>query len=405
MRRPFHAGLTHHPPSALDDLETGLASPRSARAHSPASGRSARYIPARTWACGRHWRSPRQRSPPSSSSRTGPRAASSSTRRPDAGEVAIFFYAWYGTPARDGGYVHWGQGGLPAADRDRVGFLPGCEGRTRRPTLAVLRAQLREIASAGVDTLIVSWWGTRERRRRAHSTRIAAEAGRHALHVAVHLEPYHGRTPASVATDLLHLRAHGVTDVYVYDATHTPAAEWATVLTPVDGAPGVREHRPAGFRQGRRVRRPLHVRRVPVRRVVVPARLRLGARSWASCAHRPSGRATTPSRATGDTRVRERRGGARYDAMWRRAIAARADVVTVTSYNEWHEGTQIEPARAVGRPYASYDGAWGLRGRRGAGRVPPPHRMVDDPLQLGDGTAPTSAWPTPLLDRAGLDCR
>ena len=30
--------------------------------------------------------------------------------------------------------------------------------------------------------------------------------------------------------------------------------------------------------------------------------------------------------------------------MWRAAIAARADRVTITSYNEWHEGTQIEPA-------------------------------------------------------------
>ena len=31
--------------------------------------------------------------------------------------------------------------------------------------------------------------------------------------------------------------------------------------------------------------------------------------------------------------------------MWRSAIGAGADIVTVTSYNEWHEGTQIEPAR------------------------------------------------------------
>ena len=49
--------------------------------------------------------------------------------------------------------------------------------------------------------------------------------------------------------------------------------------------------------------------------------------------------------------------------MWRGAIRAAADVVTITSYNEWHEGTQIEPASAVGAPYESYDGAYGLRGR------------------------------------------
>ena len=49
--------------------------------------------------------------------------------------------------------------------------------------------------------------------------------------------------------------------------------------------------------------------------------------------------------------------------MWRGAIRAAADVVTITSYNEWHEGTQIEPASAVGPPYSSYDGAYGLTGR------------------------------------------
>ena len=57
------------------------------------------------------------------------------------------------------------------------------------------------------------------------------------------------------------------------------------------------------------------------------------------------------------------------DAMWRAAIRAHADRVTVTSYNEWHEGTQIEPA-APGRHnryrYHSYEGAWGLHGRAAA---------------------------------------
>src|SRR5205085_3676455 len=49
-------------------------------------------------------------------------------------------------------------------------------------------------------------------------------------------------------------------------------------------------------------------------------------------------------RATGDGLARSRRDGATYDAMWQAAIDAGADRVTITSYNEWHEGTQIEPA-------------------------------------------------------------
>lgn len=32
--------------------------------------------------------------------------------------------------------------------------------------------------------------------------------------------------------------------------------------------------------------------------------------------------------------------------MWKRAIADGADMVSITSYNEWGEGTQIEPAVA-----------------------------------------------------------
>jgi hypothetical protein len=50
--------------------------------------------------------------------------------------------------------------------------------------------------------------------------------------------------------------------------------------------------------------------------------------------------------------------------MWRTAIRAHPDLITITSYNEWHEGTQIEPARTEPAPleYGSYDGAYGLYG-------------------------------------------
>jgi len=71
-------------------------------------------------------------------------------------------------------------------------------------------------------------------------------------------------------------------------------------------------------------------------------------------------------RGSGDPVVKPRRAGRTYDAMWRAAIASGADRVTITSFNEWHEGTQIEPAAPARRRgryrYLSYDGAWGLYG-------------------------------------------
>ena len=74
-------------------------------------------------------------------------------------------------------------------------------------------------------------------------------------------------------------------------------------------------------------------------------------------------------RAVGDPRVKPRRHGETYDAMWHAALAAGADRITITSFNEWQEGTQIEPAiplRLGEYRYVSYDGAWGLHGAAAA---------------------------------------
>jgi len=40
-----------------------------------------------------------------------------------------------------------------------------------------------------------------------------------------------------------------------------------------------------------------------------------------------------------------RKGGRYYERIWRAAIASGADIVTICSWNEWHEGTEIEPSR------------------------------------------------------------
>jgi glycoprotein endo-alpha-1,2-mannosidase len=71
-------------------------------------------------------------------------------------------------------------------------------------------------------------------------------------------------------------------------------------------------------------------------------------------------------RATGDPTLKPRRNGTTYDSMWRDAIRAQADEVTITSFNEWQEGTQIEPAAPPARhgafSYEGYNGAYGLHG-------------------------------------------
>jgi hypothetical protein len=46
--------------------------------------------------------------------------------------------------------------------------------------------------------------------------------------------------------------------------------------------------------------------------------------------------------------VTDRWGGETYRALWQEAIAAAPDYVLITSWNEWHEGSEIEPSVEYG---------------------------------------------------------
>ena len=45
--------------------------------------------------------------------------------------------------------------------------------------------------------------------------------------------------------------------------------------------------------------------------------------------------------------VTERWGGKTYRVLWREAIAAAPDNVLITSWNEWHEGSELEPSSST----------------------------------------------------------
>jgi hypothetical protein len=62
---------------------------------------------------------------------------------------------------------------------------------------------------------------------------------------------------------------------------------------------------------------------------------------------------------------RPRKNGLTYDRWWEKALVSGADLISIISFNEWHEGTQIEPAvkaRLFQNTYLSYEGAFGKKG-------------------------------------------
>lgn len=290
------------------------------------------------------------------------------------GEVSVFYYPWYGTPGRDGGYEHWAYNGHLPPEDIAAGYYPA-RGLYSSSDPAVLAAQMRELAAAGVSEVISSWWGlgSPEDARLPALMQAAAAQG---LAVAVQLEPYERwqRTEEVVAADLAHLRALGISRVYVFrpfDGLIDDEA-WARIAAGTAGmeilaqTANVTRAAAAGF-DGVYTYDLLRYRPGTFSRLCARARA-----AGLVCA--PSvGPGYDARRAVGDSRVLPRRDGATYDAMWLAALRAGADRVTITSYNEWHEGTQIEAARRPGpqeggrqgtaAEYQSYDGAYGLRGR------------------------------------------
>jgi len=303
-------------------------------------------------------------------------------------QVAIFYYAWYGTPAADGAWLHWNQRGNTPPRAIASNFYPA-RGPYSSGQGAVVRAQMREIASMGVDTVIVSWWGPGSLED-ARLRPVAAAAHAAGLHVAIHVEPWAGRTPASVVEALRGLSGLGIRDVYVYDSSSYPDEEWKTALA---GLTGFRVFAHTGL-PGKALKggfQGLYTYDVLIYDGSSFGRMCQSARQLGLLCAPSVGPGFDARRATGDPRVRERGDGRWYDHMWRAAVRAAPDVVTITSYNEWHEGTQVEPARAAGEPYRSYDGAWGVQGTpaqrayvdRTAYWVDRLRGVVDAPLGVG----------------------
>jgi glycoprotein endo-alpha-1,2-mannosidase len=271
---------------------------------------------------------------------------------------AIFFYPWYSNPAHDGGWSHWQQGShSPPFDIGSV-FYPQ-RGSYSSSDAGVLAGQMRDIRAAGVDEVVSSWWG-RGSLEDARLPRVQRAARRAGLVTAVQLEPYPGRTAQTVADDLVYLRSLGIHDVYVYEAADIAAADWRTLDLSLSGLRVFAQTGLIGFASAAGFAG-FYTYDVLVYGGEKFDRLCDEARAVGLLCAPSVGPGYDAEAATGDPRVKDRDYGVTYDSMWHAALNAGADLVTITSYNEWSEGTQIEPAKPGGR-YDSYNGAYGLRG-------------------------------------------
>ena len=369
--------------------------------------------------------------------------------------IHVAFYLWYGTPSIDGQWRHWDHAELPHWDervrkqyRHGTPFLPPEEphspfyparGLYSSRDRKVLGEQMREIAATGISSVMLSWWGqaaaevTRDSQGVSTDELVpavldaAAAAG---VGVTWHIEPYGARSARSVLGDLQYLASKygehpaiyrqkrrdgkSVPIVFLYDvsAQHSgddvrdAAAQWRSVSQAIRGTPAdalllslFLEPRDvafvvdagldgaytyfasAGFTRGsdpsswRGTREAMAARGLWFVPSVGPG--------YNDTLIRPWNTAHTKSRDDGEY----------YNRFWRAAIDATPPAVTITSYNEWGEGTQIEPARSHtsvnGSVYADYSPlppdfylqrtrAWVEEARRGCKGATPPSSSSTD---------------------------
>src|SRR5882672_7966040 len=139
--------------------------------------------------------------------------------------VSAFYYPWYGTSARDGAFQHWSQRGHAPPNDIASAYYPA-RGLYSSSDALVIGRQMDDMRTAGIEEVAVSWWGqgSPEDGRLAE---VVAAARADRLSVAVHLEPYPGRTVASTVADLVYLRSFGVRTFYIYRPLDLAVSDWA----------------------------------------------------------------------------------------------------------------------------------------------------------------------------------
>jgi len=324
----------------------------------------------------------------------------------DASGIHAFYYTWYGNPKNDGHWRHWNHnvilregGGQAYTPPEDIGanFYPA-NGLYSSSNPADLRIHMTQMKDAGVGVAAVTWWGPGDYTDEV-LPKVFDAAAAQGIQVCFHIEPFPGRTAAATRNALVYLldrygahpalyRYRGRPLAYIYDSYLVPAKEWATILAPE----GVNTIRGTAYDT---VMIGLWVKKGDGRFMekghfdgfytyFTPDGFTYGATpaNWPVLAQwaQEHGQLFIPSVGPGydDTRIRPwntvnqraRENGAYYDRLFAAALAVDPAIISITSFNEWHEGTQIEPAMPKsieGYTYLDYEDrapAWYLERSR-----------------------------------------
>ncbi|XP_014915734.1 glycoprotein endo-alpha-1,2-mannosidase-like protein [Poecilia latipinna] len=326
-------------------------------------------------------------------------------------DVHIFYYLWYGSPSMDNQYIHWdhplvphwdpkiaashAQGRHTPPEDIASSFYPELGPYSSRDP-KVLESHMAQIEAAASGVLVLSWYppGVADDHGEPTEDLVPAvmdAAQRHSIKVAFHIQPYKGRTDQSMHDNIKYIidkyGNHGafyrfrtstgqvLPLFYVYDSYLTPPESWTELLTakgsqsirgtPYDGvfvALVVEERHKHdilasgfdgmytyfasnGFSFGsshqnwKAIKEFCDANNLLFIPSVGPGYVDTAVRPW------------------NNHNTRNRVNGRYYETSLQAALSVRPEIVTITSFNQWHEGTQIEravPKKTMARLYLDY---------------------------------------------------
>ncbi|CAD5208455.1 unnamed protein product [Bursaphelenchus xylophilus] len=307
--------------------------------------------------------------------------------------VHIFYYPWYGDVKNDGKYYHWDHRvfyNREPREGEKVNHLaPGDIASVYYPQLGaysskdtyIIDKHFKWMKYAKIDVVVVSWYpvGALKYPWEDLMPIFLDSCAKYHMKLAFHMEPYTNRSALSVRDDLQYLvKTYGdhpafyrtkpkvgiklLPAVYVYDSYLVKDNEWKEITTPgkentirgtwfdamliglalqprdvaslkAAGFDGIYTYFAAdGFTGASSKRNWKDIAKL-CREHEMLFDLSIGP-GYDDSRVRPWNGANT----------RTRNDGKYYVEHFEAAYQAKPDILSITSFNEWHEGTQIEPA-------------------------------------------------------------
>lgn len=297
--------------------------------------------------------------------------------------VFAFYYNWYGNTEHDGKEIHWEHGII--ANADYKGSMDEIKGKDNLATNfypelknyssldpAIVTRHVEMMKKANIDVIVVTWWGKNDFGSPALPT-LFNEAAKHDMKVCFHIEPYSGRSAETVRGNIVELtkqfgshpafyRMDGKPCFFIYDSYLIPASDWARVCTP-EGDLTIRGTKDDAKLIGLWVKYKeqdyfkesgldgyyTYFAATGFTYGSTPDNWK-GMQLWAEQNNKVfipcvgPGYIDTRVRPWNTSTIRDRKGGEYYTNMFQKAAECGSRYIGITSFNEWHEGTQIEPA-------------------------------------------------------------